>query len=157
MLHCGSLLLLSHSNRCSLAGFLGRPLQAASLFDCTASVVTICSKAGGTFYAAYGLSADSANDLLGPELPHAMPRDIAPGMGCCSWVMVQLHKRMLVIEDCSTDLRCAILMPTSTSQPDSLHTAACCPFSAHFLLIDRLQAVPACSAGVPHSLDRVVM
>ncbi|KAK9802666.1 hypothetical protein WJX73_002782 [Symbiochloris irregularis] len=75
---------------------------AASLLDCTASVVTIFNKAGGTIYSAYGLTGDDSHLDLGPSGEHP---DVARGAGCCCWVLLQLHKRMLVMEDCSTDLR----------------------------------------------------
>ena len=73
------------------------------MFDCSASVVTIFSQAGGTLYSAYGLSGSGgSSELLGP--PRLQP-DIARGAGCCSWVLLQLHRKMLVIDDCSTDMR----------------------------------------------------
>lgn len=76
-------------------------VQAASLFSCSASAITIFARSGGTLYSSYGLSNDQSNDTLGS----AEKVDVPKGTGCCSWVLVQIYRRTLLIDDCTTDIR----------------------------------------------------
>ena len=76
-------------------------LQAATVFQCTASAVTILGRYGGTLYSTYNLNDQAAAQQA--EAPGQI--DILRGTKCCSWVLIQVQRKTLLIEDCTTDVR----------------------------------------------------